>query len=191
LTGQQNAGALATVGFGTALGVIRAAVRQGKRLEVYASETRPRLQGARLTAFELKREGIPVTVITDNMVGYLMAKNMVDKVIVGADRVLAKTGHVVNKIGTLSLAVNAHHFNVPFHVAAPISSIDLDKTPEEVVIEERDEAEVHYVGRTRVTPRGVRVINPAFDITPPTLVTSVITERGVFAPTELIKLLVG
>ncbi|MEM2095370.1 MAG: S-methyl-5-thioribose-1-phosphate isomerase [Candidatus Caldarchaeum sp.] len=186
-----NAGALATAGYGTALGVVRSAFEQGKKVMVYASETRPRLQGAKLTAFELKMLGIPVVVIPDTAVAFLMSKKMVDCVVVGADRVLAKTGHVINKIGTLSAAVNAKHFNIPFYVAAPLSTVDLFKSVDEVVIEERSEDEVHYVGRTRITPVGVRALNYAFDITPPELVTAVITERGVFRPDELEKFLTG
>lgn len=188
---QRNAGALATVGYGTALGVIRAAWEQGKKISVYASETRPRLQGAKLTAFELMKLGIPTTVVTDNMVAFLMSRGEISKVLVGADRILAKTGHVINKIGTLSAAVNAKHFGVPFYVAAPLSTMDLNSGPDDVVIEHRSEDEVHYVGRTRITPRGVRALNPAFDITPPELVTGVITEKGFFTPNELLRFLLG
>jgi len=186
-----NAGALATAGYGTALGVIRAAYDSGKRVEVYASETRPRLQGARLTAFELKMLGIPVTVIPDNAVAFLMSRKMIDCVVVGADRILAKTGHVINKIGTLSAAVNAHYFNIPFYVAAPVSTIDRFRKPDEVVIEMRSEDEVHYVGKTRITPKGVKALNYAFDITPPELITYIITDKGVFKPKELEKLVYG
>jgi len=183
-----NAGALATVGYGTALGVIRSAVRQGKRIRVYSSETRPRLQGARLTVWELMRDNIPVTMITDNMAAFLMQRGEISKVIVGADRILAKTGHVINKIGTLSHAIAAKRFNIPFLVAAPFSTIDFEHTPEEVVIEERDLKEVFYVGRERIAPRGARAVNPAFDITPPDLVTYIVTERGVYKPEELATL---
>ncbi len=137
------------------------------------------------------RDGIPTTVITDNMAGFLMSQGKVDKVIVGADRILAQTGHVINKIGTLSLAVNANYFKIPFYVAAPISTVDLRKRVDEVVIEHRSEDEVHYVGRTRITPRGARALNPAFDITPPELVSAIITEKGVFQPRELLKFLTG
>ncbi|BAJ50635.1 methylthioribose-1-phosphate isomerase [Candidatus Caldarchaeum subterraneum] len=186
-----NAGALATAGYGTALGVIRYAHESGKQILVYASETRPRLQGAKLTAFELKTLKIPFYVVPDTAVAFLMSRGMIDCVVVGADRILAKTGHVINKIGTLSAAVNAHHFNIPFYVAAPTSTIDLHKTVDEVVIEERSEDEVHYVGRERITPPGTRAINYAFDITPPQLVTAVITEKGVFKPDELYKFLTG
>lgn len=184
-----NAGALATAGYGTALGVIRAAVEEGKRVRVYASETRPRLQGARLTVWELMRDGIPVKLITDNMAAFLMQRGEVDKVVVGADRILAKTGHVINKIGTLSHAIAAKRFEIPFMVAAPTSTIDFERTPEEVEIEERDPREVLYVGRERIAPRGVEVWNPAFDITPPDLVTYIITEKGVHRPWELEGLL--
>ncbi|MCD6235853.1 MAG: S-methyl-5-thioribose-1-phosphate isomerase [Thaumarchaeota archaeon] len=180
-----NAGALATAGYGTALGVIRSAYAQGKKILVYACETRPKLQGARLTAWELMRDGIPVKLITDNMAAFLMQRGEVDKVLVGADRILAKTGHVINKIGTLSHAISAKHYGIPFLVAAPFSTIDFESTLSDVVIEERDPREVLYVGNMRIAPRGVEVWNPAFDITPPELVTYVITERGVYKPDEL------
>jgi len=183
-----NAGALATVGYGTALGVIRSAVAQGKRIMVYASETRPRLQGARLTVWELMRDGIPVKLITDNMAAFLMQQGEIKKVIVGADRILAKTGHVINKIGTLSHAIAAKRFGIPFLVAAPFSTIDFERVPEEVVIEERDVREVLYVGRERIAPRGADALNPAFDITPPDLVSYIITEKGVYRPEELAAL---
>ncbi len=158
---------------------------------VYVSETRPRLQGAKLTAFELKVLNIPFTVIPDTAVGFLMSKKMIDCVVVGADRIMAKTGHIINKIGTLSAAVNAHYFKVPFYVAAPLSSIDLYKDVDEVVIEQRSEDEVHYIGKTRITPAGAKALNYAFDITPPELVTAIITEKGVFKPSELDKFLRG
>ena len=180
-----NAGALATVGYGTALGVIRAAVEQGKDVTVYACETRPRLQGARLTVWELMRDGIRVKLITDNMAAFLMQRGGVDRVIVGADRIIAKTGHVINKIGTLSHAIAAKFYNIPFYVAAPFSSIDFEHGLDEVVIEERDPREVLYVGKERIAPRGAEVWNPAFDITPPELVSGIITERGVYKPEEL------
>ncbi|GBC70171.1 Methylthioribose-1-phosphate isomerase [archaeon HR01] len=144
-----------------------------------------------MTVFELMRIGIPVTVLTDNMVAYLMSQGEISKVVVGADRILAKTGHVINKIGTLSAAVNAHYFKIPFYVAAPLSTVDMELTPENVVIEYRNEDEVHYVGRTRITPKGSKAVNPAFDITPPELVTGIITEKGVFSPSELAKFLFG
>lgn len=180
-----NAGALATAGYGTALGVIRSAFSQGKKIMVYACETRPRLQGARLTVWELIREGIPVKLITDNMAAFLMQRGEVDKVIVGADRILAKTGHVINKIGTLSHAISARYYGIPFLVAAPFSSIDFKSALEDVVIEERDPREVLYIDGVRIAPRGVEVWNPAFDITPPELVTYIVTERGVYRPEEL------
>jgi methylthioribose-1-phosphate isomerase len=183
-----NAGALATVGYGTALGVIRAAVEQGKRVFVYVPETRPKLQGARLTSFELKMEGIEHRVIPDNTAAFLMSKGEVDLVVVGADRILASSGHVINKIGTLSLAIAANHFNVPFYVAAPISTIDFRRTLSEVRIEERDEREVLEVMGRRIAPKGARAINYAFDVTPPNLVKGIITEKGIFAPTELYRL---
>lgn len=180
-----NAGALATAGYGTALGVIRAARSQGKKVTVYACETRPRLQGAKLTTWELMRDGIPVKLITDNMAAFLMQRGEVDKVVVGADRILAKTGHVINKIGTLCHAICAKFYGIPFIVAAPTSTIDFEKTLEEVMIEERDPKEVLYIDGRRIAPEGVNVWNPAFDVTPPELVTYIVTERGVFKPEEL------
>ncbi|MEM4675808.1 MAG: S-methyl-5-thioribose-1-phosphate isomerase [Nitrososphaerota archaeon] len=183
-----NAGALATVGYGTALGVIRAALEEGKSFSVVATETRPKLQGARLTAFELKIMGVPFKLITDGMVGYVMQQGLVNKVVVGADRILAKSGHVVNKIGTFTIAVVAKHFGIPFYVAAPTSTIDFESDPEDVVIEFRDENEVHYVDGTRITPKGVKAINPAFDMTPPELITAIITEKGIYEPTRLMEL---
>ena len=183
-----NAGALATAGYGTALGVIRSAFAQGKEILVYACETRPKLQGARLTVWELMRDGIPVKLITDNMAAFLMQRGEVDKVIVGADRILAKTGHVINKIGTLSHAIAAKRYNIPFLVAAPFSTIDFESSLEDVVIEERDKREVLYVGGMRIAPKGVKVWNPAFDITPPELITYIITEKGVYNPSDLRRL---
>ncbi|MCD6421533.1 MAG: S-methyl-5-thioribose-1-phosphate isomerase [Thaumarchaeota archaeon] len=180
-----NAGALATAGYGTALGVIRTAHAQGKRIRVYACETRPRLQGARLTVWELMRDGIPVKLITDNMAAFLMQRGEVSKVIVGADRIIAKTGHVINKIGTLSHAIAAKYYGIPFLVAAPTSTIDFESRVEEVIIEERDPREVLYIEGRRIAPEGVEVWNPAFDITPPDLVSYIITEKGVFKPEEL------
>ncbi len=174
-----NAGALATAGYGTALGVIRSAWYSGKRIKVVATETRPVLQGARLTVWELIKEGIPVVLITDSMVGYLMSKGMISKVIVGADRILS-TGHVINKIGTYTIAVVASRHRIPFYVAAPTSTIDLRKKVDEVVIEERDPNEVRYVlGKLLITVPNVDVLNPSFDITPPELITAIITEKGV------------
>jgi len=183
-----NAGALATAGYGTALGVIRSALMQGKRVTVYACETRPRLQGAKLTVWELMRDGIPVKLITDNMAAFLMQRGMIDKVIVGADRILAKTGHVINKIGTLSHAIAAKYYDIPFLVAAPVSTIDFESTLEEVVIEERDEREVLYIEGRRIAPRGAKALNPAFDVTPPDLVSYIITEKGIYRPMELREL---
>lgn len=183
-----NAGALATAGYGTALGVIRAAVEMGKNITVIVPETRPKLQGARLTAYELETAGINYRIITDNMASFILSKGIIDCIIVGADRILARTGHVTNKIGTLSLAISANYFKVPFYVAAPISTIDFEKTPEEIVIEERNEEEVLCFAGKRITLRNARAINFAFDITPPELVTRIITEEGVFLPSELINL---
>ena len=174
-----NAGALATVAYGTALGVIRAAHEQGKRLHVYADETRPVLQGARLTAWELLREGIPVTLITDNMAGHLMRLGRINLVIVGADRIAAN-GDVANKIGTYSVAVLASAHQVPLYVAAPTSSIDISlPSGDAIVIEERPAEEVTHIAGCRVAPAGVGVFNPAFDVTPHELVSAIITENGV------------
>ena len=174
-----NAGALATAGYGTALGVIRAAAGQGKRVAVLADETRPFLQGARLTAWELVRDGIDTTVITDNMAGAMMRLGQVDLVLVGADRIAAN-GDVANKIGTYALAVLAKEHGIPFYVAAPLATVDLD-TPDgsRIPIEERHEREVTHVGGSRVTPEGARVRNPAFDVTPCRYITAIITERGI------------
>lgn len=180
-----NAGALATVGYGTALGVIRAAWSQGKKIKIYSSETRPRLQGARLTAWELAREGIPVKLITDNMASFLMQRGEITKVIVGADRIIAKSGHVINKIGTLTHAISAKYYDIPFIVAAPFSSIDFEHGADEVVIEERDAREVLHIEGVRIAPRGVAAVNPAFDITPPELISYIVTERGIYKPDEL------
>jgi len=174
-----NAGALATAGYGTALGVIRAARKAGKKISVYAGETRPLLQGARLTVWEMLQENIPVTLITDNMAGYLMARGMVDLVLVGADRIAAN-GDVANKIGTYSLAVLAGEHNLPFYVAAPVSTIDLSlASGQEIPIEERDPGEVTHLAGLPVAPGGVTVWNPAFDVTPHRLITAVITDRGI------------
>ncbi|MCK4535762.1 MAG: S-methyl-5-thioribose-1-phosphate isomerase [Desulfuromonadales bacterium] len=174
-----NAGALATGGYGTALGVVRAAVTAGKQVMVLADETRPFLQGARLTAWELQRDQIPVTLICDNMAGYLMSLGGVDCVIVGADRVAAN-GDVANKIGTYSVAVLAKEHNIPFYVAAPLSTIDLSLADgSEIPIEQRDIREVTHIGDTQLAPEGVGVFNPAFDVTPARLVTAIITERGI------------
>ncbi|MGC9009643.1 MAG: S-methyl-5-thioribose-1-phosphate isomerase [Sulfolobales archaeon] len=177
-----NTGSLATSGFGTALGVIRYAWLQGKRIRVIATETRPLLQGSRLTVWELMRDKIPVKLISDNMIGYVMSKGLVDKVIVGADRIL-RTGHVVNKIGTYTIAILASHHKIPFYVAAPTSTIDLETTFDKVIIEERSADEVRTVlGRLYITVKDVEVYNPAFDITPPDLITAIITEKGIIKP---------
>jgi methylthioribose-1-phosphate isomerase len=176
-----NAGSLATVAYGTALGVIRSAQETGKRLSVIATETRPVMQGARLTAFELQHDGIDVSLIPDTAVGHMMARGAIKRVIVGADRVL-RTGHVFNKIGTYQVAILANKHKVPFYVAAPLSTFDFESNPNDVVIEERSTDEVTKVGRKRVAPKGVRIFNPAFDMTPPELITGIITEKGVLKP---------
>ena len=173
-----NAGALATVGYGTALGVIRAANESGKNIKVIATETRPVQQGSRLTAFELKHDGIDVSLIPDTAVGYTMANGLVNGVIVGADRIL-QTGHVFNKIGTYQVATMAKQHNIPFYVAAPLSTFDLESRPEDVIIEQRKASEVTGIGDKKTAPDGIDVINPAFDITPPELISGVITENGV------------
>ena len=177
-----NAGALATVDYGTALGVIRAAVESGKRVRVFADETRPYLQGARLTVWELMKDGIEVYVITDNMAGWLMKRGMIDAVVVGADRI-ALNGDTANKIGTYSLAVLARRNSVPFYVAAPTSTIDPTiKSGDEIPIEERRAEEVTHCGGSRIAPEGVKVLNPAFDVTENSLITAIITEKGVIRP---------
>ena len=184
-----NAGALATAGYGTALGVIRGAVEAGKRVAVFADETRPFLQGARLTAWELVRDGIPTTVITDNMSGALMRQGKVDLVVVGADRIAAN-GDTANKIGTYGVAVLAREHKIPFYVAAPLSTIDLNCLDGSTIpIEERNRKEVTHVGGTQVAPDGAEIWNPAFDVTPHRLIAGIITERGIFrAPyTESLK----
>lgn len=181
-----NAGALATAGYGTALGVIRAAWEQGKRIRVIADETRPVLQGARLTAWELMQDKIPVTLIADNMAGALMRDGKIDLCIVGADRIAAN-GDVANKIGTYSVAVLAKAHDIPFYVAAPYSTIDLrTESGTEIPIEQRNPTEVTNIhGGCRIAPQGVAVYNPAFDVTPAGLIAGIITERGVFKPGEL------
>lgn len=181
-----NAGALATVDYGTALGTIRAAFEHGKKLKVIASETRPLLQGARLTAYELQKDGIPVTLITDNMVGYVMHKKMIDEVIVGADRIVSDA--VINKIGTFNVAVLAQKHGIPFYVAAPKSTFDLTRKSSDVVIEERNPDEVTHVGSCRIAPEGVRALNPAFDITPLEYVTAIICETGILYKEDFRKL---
>lgn len=174
-----NAGALATAGYGTALGVIRAAVEAGKKVAVFADETRPFLQGARLTAWELHKDNIPVTLITDNMAGHFMKAGKIDCVVVGADRIAAN-GDVANKIGTYSVAVLAKENNLPFYVAAPISTLDLSiASGEEIPIEERSEREVTHIRDAQLAPAGISIANPAFDVTPHRYVAAIITERGV------------
>jgi methylthioribose-1-phosphate isomerase len=172
-----NAGALATVGYGTALAPIRTSVKRGKRISVIASETRPRLQGARLTAFELSRDRIPVRIITDNMVGYFMRQGIVDKVIVGADRIV--NDGVFNKIGTYTLAITSRYHEIPFYVAAPISTFDLLNSSDNVVIEERNTRELTHIYNKRIYPKNVIAMNPAFDFTPFDLVDGIITDKGV------------
>lgn len=183
-----NAGALATAGYGTALGVVRSAWREGRLNRLFADETRPRLQGAKLTTWECVQEGIPVTLITDNMAAHCMKQGLIDAVVVGADRI-AVNGDAANKIGTYSLAIVAQAHNVPFYVAAPISTIDFELTNgNQIPIEERDPAEIYQVGEVQLTPDGVNYYNPSFDVTPANLIAGIITERGVFPPGELIKL---
>src|SRR6202041_132719 len=177
-----NAGALATAGYGTAVGVIRAAVEQGKKIHVYADETRPFLQGARLTAWELMKDGIPTTVISDSMAGVMMQKGKIGAIVVGADRVAAN-GDVANKVGTYTVAVMAKEHNIPFYVAAPISTVDL-ATPDgsKIPIEQRNPREVTHIGGKQMTPDGVGIENPAFDVTPAKYVDAIITERGIGRP---------
>jgi methylthioribose-1-phosphate isomerase len=180
-----NAGSLATVDYGTALGVIRGAIEEGKDVKVIACETRPRLQGAKLTCYELMRDGIPVTLISDTMVGYVMSQGMVDKVVVGADRIVRDA--VLNKIGTYNVAVLAFEHEIPFYVAAPISTMDQSRSSEDAVIEERSPQEVTNVGCERIAPQGIKVLNPAFDITPLEYVDAVITEEGILMPEVILK----
>jgi methylthioribose-1-phosphate isomerase len=180
-----NAGELATVEYGTALGVVRAAVEQGKRIKVIATETRPLLQGARLTVYELKRDGIPVTLITDNMVGYVMSKGLVNRVVVGADRIVQDA--VFNKIGTFTVAVLAKEHGVPFYVAAPKSTFDLKRKAADVTIEERNPAEVTHFGGRQIAASGVGVLNPAFDATPLKYVSAIICESGVYYSKDFAK----
>ncbi len=177
-----NAGALATAGYGTALGVLRAAAAEGKKLHVYVDETRPVLQGARLTAWEMKKEKIPATLICDNMAGSLMRQGKINKVIVGADRIAAN-GDAANKIGTYALAVLARAHRIPFYIAAPVSTFDFSiKTGEDIPIEERQADEVTTFRGAQAAPKGMKVYNPAFDVTPARLITAMITERGVLTP---------
>jgi methylthioribose-1-phosphate isomerase len=188
-----NAGALATGGYGTALGVIRAAVAAGKNIHVFADETRPFLQGARLTAWELGKDGIPVTLITDNMAGHFMHQGKIQAAIVGADRIAAN-GDVANKIGTYSVAVLAHENKIPFYVAAPLSTIDMSlASGEQIPIEERPAAEVTHLGGVSIAPKDVEARNPAFDVTPHSYITAIITERGIAREpyTESLKALFG
>ena len=183
-----NAGALATAGYGTALGVIRAAITNGKRLRVLADETRPFLQGSRLTAWELWKDDIDVRVISDNMAGTFMRQGLVDAVIVGADRIAAN-GDVANKIGTYTVAVLAKQHEIPFYVAAPFSTLDMKISDgSHIPIEQRDPAEVTHIGGVRVVPAGVSVFNPAFDVTPNSFVTAIITDRGVALPPYYVNL---
>jgi methylthioribose-1-phosphate isomerase len=174
-----NAGALATAGYGTALGVIRAAIEAGKKIHVYADETRPFLQGSRLTAWELMKDGIPTTVISDNMAGVMMQQGKIGAIVVGADRIAAN-GDVANKIGTYTVAVLAKEHGIPFYVAAPISTVDLG-TPDgsKIPIEQRNAREVTHIGGRQMTPDGVGIENPAFDVTPAKYVAAIITERGI------------
>ena len=177
-----NAGALATAGYGTALGVIRAAVAEGKKLHVYVDETRPVLQGARLTAWEMKKEKIPATLICDNMAGSLMRQGKINRILVGADRIAAN-GDTANKIGTYPLAVLARVHRIPFYIAAPVSTFDFSiKTGEEIPIEERRDDEVTAFRGVPAAPKGIKVYNPAFDVTPARLITAIVTEKGILAP---------
>lgn len=181
-----NAGSLATAGYGTALGVIRSAWREQRLERVYADETRPRLQGAKLTAWECVQENIPVTVITDSMAAHCMQQKMIDLVVVGADR-LAGNGDAANKIGTYSLAIAAQAHNVPFYVAAPFSTIDFTLADgEQIPIESRDATEIYQIGNTNLCAEGVEFYNPAFDVTPANLISAIITEKGVIKPSSLI-----
>jgi len=183
-----NAGALATAGYGTALGVIRSAWTAGRLVQVYADETRPRLQGAKLTAWECVQEGIPVTVITDNMAAHCMKLGLIDVVIVGADRIAAN-GDAANKIGTYGLAVISKAHDVPFYVAAPLSTIDFELSHgDQIPIEERDPVEIYKVGTTQICPEGISYYNPAFDVTPAPLIEGIITEKGTFKPENLFTL---
>src|SRR5271165_5028220 len=174
-----NAGALATAGYGTALGVIRAAIEQGKKIHVYADETRPFLQGSRLTAWELMKDGIPTTVISDNMAGAMMRQGKIGAIVVGADRIAAN-GDVANKVGTYTVAILAKEHGIPFYVAAPLSTVDL-ATPDgsKIPIEQRNAREVTHIGGRQMTPDGVHIENPAFDVTPAKYVSAIITERGI------------
>jgi methylthioribose-1-phosphate isomerase len=183
-----NAGALATAGYGTALGVIRSAFKEKKVSMVYVDETRPYLQGARLTAWEMKTEKIPYVLITDNMAGYFMKKGDIDAVIVGADRI-AKNGDTANKIGTYSLAVLAKHHNIPFYVAAPLSTIDYKTSNgDKIIIEERSTEEVVKINKCSIAPKGTVARHPAFDVTPAKYITAIITEKGVIETNKISKI---
>ncbi len=180
-----NAGGLATGGYGTALGVIRSAWDKHHNLTVFADETRPVLQGARLTAWELHQDNIPVTLITDNMSGYFMKQGKIQACVVGSDRI-ASNGDVANKIGTYGVAILAKAHGIPFYVAAPSSTIDFDiHSGDEIPIESRDASEVHIIGGKEIAPKGIQIANPAFDVTPAELVTRIITEKGAFLPSEI------
>lgn len=176
-----NAGSLATVSYGTALGVLRAASDMGKKISVIATETRPVMQGSRLTAFELDHYGIDFSLIPDTAVGHFMSSGLINRVIVGADRIL-KSGHVYNKIGTYQVAALAKRHNIPFYVAAPSSTFDLTSKVGDVVIEERNKNELMKMGNKLLAPRGIKIFNPAFDVTPPELITGIITEKGILKP---------
>jgi methylthioribose-1-phosphate isomerase len=177
-----NAGALATVGYGTALGVVRSAFAKDNTIQVFADETRPRQQGARITTFELAMDGIPVTLITDGMCSYFMKKGMIDMVVVGADRIAAN-GDTANKIGTYTVAIAAKYHNIPFYIAAPLSTIDTSiETGAQIPIEERDHEEVTHINGKRICAEGINIINPAFDVTPHELITGIITEKGILKP---------
>lgn len=177
-----NAGALATVGYGTALGVIRSAYAKDPTIKVFADETRPRQQGARLTTWELTQDGIPTTLITDGMCSYFMSKGMINMVVVGADRIAAN-GDTANKIGTYTVAISAKYHNVPFYIAAPLSTIDTSiKSGKEIPIEERSHEEVTHINGKRVCAEGVNIINPGFDVTPHELISGIITEKGILRP---------
>ena len=179
-----NAGALATGGYGTALGVIRAAIEEGKRIEVFACETRPYLQGARLTTWELQKDNIPVTLITDNMAGHFMKAGVIKKVIVGADRI-ARNGDAANKIGTYTHSVSAKEHNIPFLVAAPMSTLDPEtESGNDIVIEQRSIDEVAYIKNVQIAPEGIKILNPSFDVTPAKNISAIITEKGVVEKPE-------
>ena len=177
-----NAGALATGGYGTALGVVRSAYAKDNTIQVFADETRPRQQGARLTTFELAMDGIPVTLITDGMCSYFMSKGMIDMVVVGADRIAAN-GDTANKIGTYTVAIAAKYHNIPFYIAAPLSTIDISiKSGKEIPIEERSREEVTHINGKRICAEGINIINPGFDVTPHELISGIITEKGILRP---------